>query len=73
VLLFCCCFYITGETDLESIWYEHCQNKPVLSQYADAMHHLATDHWAKNQGKLLNHQEVKGPQWAKYHGKLLNL
>ncbi|XP_045166153.2 S-adenosylmethionine sensor upstream of mTORC1-like [Mercenaria mercenaria] len=39
----------TGETELERIWYEHCQNKPVLSQYADAMHHLATDHWTKHQ------------------------
>ncbi|KAL4227131.1 hypothetical protein ACF0H5_015104 [Mactra antiquata] len=38
----------TGETELEKIWNDHCQNKPVLSKYADAMHHLAVDHWSKN-------------------------
>ncbi|XP_052264895.1 S-adenosylmethionine sensor upstream of mTORC1-like [Dreissena polymorpha] len=39
----------SGEGDLERIWIEHCGNKTVLSQYADAMHTLATEHWTKNQ------------------------
>ncbi|XP_067683648.1 S-adenosylmethionine sensor upstream of mTORC1-like isoform X1 [Haliotis asinina] len=33
--------------DYAKIWDDHCQNKEVLAQYADAMHHLALDHWSK--------------------------
>ena len=37
--------YIAG--DFEQTWQEHCHNETLLSEYADAMHHLATDHWSK--------------------------
>ncbi|KAK3589494.1 hypothetical protein CHS0354_030617 [Potamilus streckersoni] len=37
-------------SSFEQLWEEHCQNKQTLSQYADAMHHLAVDHWAKHPG-----------------------
>lgn len=33
--------------DFHRIWKEHCQNGQLLTEYADAMHHLATDHWAQ--------------------------
>ncbi|XP_069141999.1 S-adenosylmethionine sensor upstream of mTORC1-like isoform X2 [Argopecten irradians] len=33
--------------DFEQIWKEHCGDTETLRQYADAMHHLATDHWTK--------------------------
>ena len=33
--------------DFEQTWQEHCHNETLLSEYADAMHHLATDHWSK--------------------------
>lgn len=39
--------YRQNEGDLNKIWKEHCQNGRLLTKYADAMHHLATDHWAQ--------------------------
>lgn len=30
------------------MWEAHCSNEGLLSQYADAMHHLAVDHWTKH-------------------------
>lgn len=30
------------------MWEAHCSNEDLLSQYADAMHHLAVDHWTKH-------------------------
>ena len=43
----------TSDTsNLERIWQEHTENKTVLCAYADAMHHLAVDHWTKNQGMV---------------------
>lgn len=39
---------ILGSGDHEKVWREHCQDKELLSEYADAMHHLATDIWTKH-------------------------
>lgn len=33
--------------DFLRTWQDHCQDEEVLSEYADAMHHLAVDHWTK--------------------------
>ncbi|CAI9721847.1 probable methyltransferase BMT2 homolog isoform X2 [Octopus vulgaris] len=32
--------------DFQKIWEEHCKNGQLLTDYADAMHHLAVDHWS---------------------------
>ncbi|XP_033745370.1 S-adenosylmethionine sensor upstream of mTORC1-like [Pecten maximus] len=37
----------TDADDFEQIWKEHCSDTDTLRQYADAMHHLATDHWTR--------------------------
>jgi len=39
-------FHQTG--DYESVWAEHCQDTAVLTEYADAMHKLAEEHWTHN-------------------------
>ena len=31
--------------DFHKVWDEHCQDQTILSSYANAMHHLAVDHW----------------------------
>ena len=40
-------FIFNTAGDFEQTWQEHCHNETLLSEYADAMHHLATDHWSK--------------------------
>ncbi|ESO91317.1 hypothetical protein LOTGIDRAFT_65191, partial [Lottia gigantea] len=35
----------SNDADCNEIWENHCQNKQVLVEYAEAMHHLAVDHW----------------------------
>ena len=32
---------------MEKIWKDHCSNWSILSEYADAMYHLARDHWSQ--------------------------
>lgn len=39
--------YQTNSHDFETVWKEHCTNQSVLSEYADAMYHLAHDHWSQ--------------------------
>ena len=39
-----------GGNNHEEIWKEHCKNTEVLTQYAEAMHKLATQHWNKIPG-----------------------
>ncbi|XP_013395205.1 uncharacterized protein LOC106162450 [Lingula anatina] len=34
--------------DFDKVWNEHCSNQDLLTEYAEAMHHLAVDHWSKN-------------------------
>lgn len=61
-------FKSSGEDELERIWYEHCQNKTVLSKYADAMHHLAVDHWSKNQETRIDWCREVINEYFKYDG-----
>ena len=35
--------------DYEAVWSDHLHNTEVLTEYAEAMHQLATDIWTKNQ------------------------
>ncbi|XP_072026370.1 S-adenosylmethionine sensor upstream of mTORC1-like isoform X2 [Amphiura filiformis] len=36
----------TADGDFERIWVEHCEDEACLGEYAYAMQHLATEHWA---------------------------
>ena len=36
----------TADGDFERIWVEHCEDEACLDEYAYAMQHLATEHWA---------------------------
>ena len=46
-------FVLSDECDLEQTWRDHCENTAVLSEYAEAMHKLATQHWTNNPGNTL--------------------
>ena len=39
---------------MEGIWEEHCRDSALLSDYAKAMHQLATDIWAKQRATRLD-------------------
>ena len=46
--MFLSLFYLhfTADGDFERIWVEHCEDEACLGEYAYAMQHLATEHWA---------------------------
>ncbi len=46
VILYCIVSCILAG-DLAGTWRAHVQDESLLSEYADAMHHLATEHWSK--------------------------
>ncbi|XP_006822481.1 S-adenosylmethionine sensor upstream of mTORC1-like [Saccoglossus kowalevskii] len=37
-----------ADGDFERIWSEHCEDEDTLEEYANAMQHLAEEHWSKN-------------------------
>lgn len=42
IVLFC-----AGNGDYESVWRQHCQDRSLLSEYAECMQKLAVNHWTK--------------------------
>ncbi len=40
--------FFSTDGDFDEVWEEHCKNADLLEEYAEAMHHLAIDHWDKN-------------------------
>lgn len=39
--------------DFQSVWREHCEDKTLLKQYAEAMKELAVQHWDGNNLKRI--------------------